>query len=180
MDVVEGESRTAHHARLVSADLEACQIGHLRSQACEACGRTAPRPTLATPRERAPHWTRMSLAIAEVRTEVKNKVRTYPHLTPSWPGLSRPSTSATRCKDVDPRNKSGDGEAGGRDRSVIPGRSAAEGNEIHSHARLDESFSLAALAGDDPLRISRRSILVLRNRRKAASRRIVQSPLEPT
>jgi len=63
--------RTWRHAR----------IGHLRSQGCEACGRTAPRPTAATPRERAPHRTRMFLAIAELRRIVKNKVRT--HLTHS-------------------------------------------------------------------------------------------------
>jgi hypothetical protein len=78
MCVVVSESRTAHHARFVSADLEASQIGHLRSQACETCGRTAPRPTLATPRERAPHRTRMSVAIAQLRRIVKNKMRTSP------------------------------------------------------------------------------------------------------
>jgi hypothetical protein len=53
------------------------RIGHPRSQVCETCGGTAPRPVLATPRERAPRRARMSLAIAELRATVKNKMRTF-------------------------------------------------------------------------------------------------------
>ena len=52
------------------------RVGLPRPQVCEACGGTAPRPASATPRERAPHRTRMPVAIAELAAEVKNKVRT--------------------------------------------------------------------------------------------------------
>ena len=43
-------------------------------QACEACGGTALRPGLATPRERAPRWAGMANDIAELTNPVKNKV----------------------------------------------------------------------------------------------------------
>src|SRR5215213_1195849 len=76
MDVVRCESRTARHARFVSADLDQARIGHPRSQACEACGGTALRPTLATPRERAPRRAGMHNDIAQLRNLVKNKART--------------------------------------------------------------------------------------------------------
>ncbi len=72
----ECESQAARHARFVSADLDQARIGHPRSQVCETCGGTAPCPASATPRERAPRRARMSLAIAQLRAEVKNKVRT--------------------------------------------------------------------------------------------------------
>ena len=59
------------------------RVGLPRPQACETCGGTAPRPASATPRERAPHRTRMSVAIAELRATVKNKVRTLHIPTPA-------------------------------------------------------------------------------------------------
>ena len=42
-------------------------------QACEACRRTVPNPTHATPRERAPRQVGTGQVIAEVRRIVKNK-----------------------------------------------------------------------------------------------------------
>jgi len=59
------------------------RVGLPRPQVCETCGGTAPRPASATPRERAPHRTRMNHDIAELRAEVKNKVRTLHMPTPS-------------------------------------------------------------------------------------------------
>ena len=61
------------------------RVGLPRPQACETCGGTAPRPASATPRERAPHRTRMSVAIAQLRRDVKNKVRTL-HTPAPAPG----------------------------------------------------------------------------------------------
>jgi len=59
------------------------RVGLPRPQGCETCGGTAPRLASATPRERAPHRTRMSVAIAQLRASVKNKVRTLHPPSPS-------------------------------------------------------------------------------------------------
>src|SRR5215204_1678013 len=80
--MMESESRTARHARFVSADLDQARIGHPRSQACETCGGTALRPTLATPRERAPRRAGIHNDIAQLRNLVKNKVGTLLLLSP--------------------------------------------------------------------------------------------------
>ena len=84
--VVKVKSRTARHARFVSGGPGRARIDLPRPQACETCGGTAPRPASATPRERAPHRTRMYNDIAELAAIVKNKVRTYSQPTTSWPG----------------------------------------------------------------------------------------------
>jgi|GEM_PF-5833591 len=165
----EGESQAARHARFVSADLEACQIGHPRSQACEACGGTAPRPTAATPRERAPRRARMTTDIAKVRRIVKNKVRTYPlpSLSPVRErvacaagrerGRVRPTTPPLPAHSVrHPPPQRGEGSRapsctrsrlafGVRDdgSGVIPGRSAAEGKGIYPYPPRHGSPSLA-------------------------------------
>jgi hypothetical protein len=47
-----------------------------RQKACAACCRTAPRPTSATPRERAPRRAGMSQGRAQMIHSVKSKVRT--------------------------------------------------------------------------------------------------------
>src|SRR3712207_5647022 len=96
MVMVVSESQAARHARFVSADLVRARIGHLRSQACETCGRTAPHPASATPRERAPRRERMTTPIAQLRIKVKNKVGTYSPLRHGWvcPSHLRPCTDA--------------------------------------------------------------------------------------
>jgi len=75
------------------------RVGLPRPQVCETCGGTAPRPASATPRERAPHRTRMPVAIAELRASVKNKVRTLrmhaPHPLP-YAGEGGPRVSEGR------------------------------------------------------------------------------------
>src|SRR5688572_11869716 len=76
----EGESQAARHARFFSGGPDRARIDLPRPQTCETCGGTAPCPASATPRERAPRQVRMSTDIAELRTEVKNKVRTCPPL----------------------------------------------------------------------------------------------------
>jgi len=59
-----------------------------RQPACEACCRTAPRPTSATPRERAPRRAGMSQGRAQMIHRINNKVRTL-H-TPSRHHRARP------------------------------------------------------------------------------------------
>ena len=92
--------------------------------ACEACCRTAPRPTLATPRERAPRRAGMSKVIAQMKHSVKNKGRTLSlthlrcHPFTSSPGSSRGSRSQRRSasQDRDGRDKPGhdrEGVSGG-------------------------------------------------------------------
>jgi len=66
------------------------RVGLPRPQVCETCGGTAPRPASATPRERAPRRTRMSVAIAQLRATVKNKVRTLHIPTPAPRTLPSP------------------------------------------------------------------------------------------
>src|SRR5215203_5732154 len=121
---VKGKSRTARHARFVSADLDQARIGHPRSQVCETCGGTALRPTLATPRERAPRRAGIHNDIAQLRKLVKNKVGTSSLnvMAGLVPGMTR--------RVVGPKG-------------VIPGRSVSAGEAIHPHARAMDPPSLA-------------------------------------
>jgi hypothetical protein len=62
----------------------------------------------------------MSVGIARLRTEVKNKERTCP-LLGVMAGLVPAIHVFNRSKDVDPRNTSGDDAEGGRTRLRPPG-----------------------------------------------------------
>ena len=135
--MVEGESRTARHARFVSADLDPSQdrppaITGVRDLRRDRASLPHLRRLASAPLDR----TRMNHGIAELRNLVKNKIGTLPRLSPrhgrAGPGHPDAKSAAlhaigiTGTRPVMTKRVAGPGEGLNR-KGVIPGRSVAEG-----------------------------------------------------